>query len=221
MHLAEAWGAMSCEGGEMSGEAVREFWDAQAATFDDEPDHGLSDDATKLAWTALLDDLLGDSLGDVVDLGCGTGSISSLLTRRGHRVLGIDLSPKMIERARAKAELEGLDIEFVVGDVQHEPVPERELGVVLSRHVLWAVSDPGAVVSRWSAPLADDGIFIAIEGVWNGAGVPADAAVSILESQFRDVVHIDLADRPVLWGKEVDDHRYVVVGRGRDESARC
>ncbi len=33
---------------------TREFWDAEAAAFDDEPDHGLRDPATREAWRQLL-----------------------------------------------------------------------------------------------------------------------------------------------------------------------
>ena len=33
---------------------MSEIWDAEAATFDDEPDHGLRDPATRAAWFELL-----------------------------------------------------------------------------------------------------------------------------------------------------------------------
>jgi len=39
----------------------------------------------------------------IVDLGCGSGTFARAMTERGHRVLGIDLSPSMIERARRNA----------------------------------------------------------------------------------------------------------------------
>jgi SAM-dependent methyltransferase len=39
----------------------------------------------------------------ILDAGCGTGRLAIELTRRGHRCVGVDLDPDMIERARAKA----------------------------------------------------------------------------------------------------------------------
>ena len=39
---------------------------------------------------------------EVLDLGCGTGTLAVALAQRGHRVLGVDLSPEMIAVARAK-----------------------------------------------------------------------------------------------------------------------
>jgi SAM-dependent methyltransferase len=40
---------------------------------------------------------------DVLDLGCGTGGHSHVLAERGHRVVGVDQSPSMVERARDKS----------------------------------------------------------------------------------------------------------------------
>ena len=197
----------------MGSDDTRTFWDDQAATFDDHADHGLTDPATRQAWAMLLGGFIEDPSCPVVDLGCGTGSVSMLLAQRGHRVAGLDLSPKMIERAEHKARAGGLDIEFTVGDVQTAPVPDTAYGAVVSRHLLWAVPDPEAIVARWAAPLTDDGVFVAIEGVWDRAGVAAEDVFSALRAHFEQVDYTDLSAEPVLWGKEVTDHRYAAVGR--------
>lgn len=55
--------------------------------------------------------------GSVLDAGCGTGEMALFLASRGHEVLGIDVAPRAIKRARAKAATRGLDAEFLVGDV--------------------------------------------------------------------------------------------------------
>lgn len=60
-------------------EDVRAYWDRQAATFDEDPDHGLRDPLVREAWTSLLLPLLPPAPASVVDLGCGTGSLSVLL----------------------------------------------------------------------------------------------------------------------------------------------
>lgn len=41
--------------------------------------------------------------GPVLDVGCGTGELASFLATRGHDVLGIDLSPRAVDQAKAKA----------------------------------------------------------------------------------------------------------------------
>ena len=48
----------------------------------------------------------------VLDLACGTGTVSRLLACRGYRIVGVDLAPEMLRAARERAEAEGLDIPF-------------------------------------------------------------------------------------------------------------
>ena len=53
-----------------------------------------------------------------LDLGCGSGGVTELAAARGARVTGIDLSPRLVEVARARAAAGGYDIEYAVGDCQ-------------------------------------------------------------------------------------------------------
>lgn len=54
--------------------------------------------------------------GKVLDVGCGTGEHTILLTSLGYDVLGIDYSPHAIDHARANAEAKGIDARFEVAD---------------------------------------------------------------------------------------------------------
>jgi 2-polyprenyl-3-methyl-5-hydroxy-6-metoxy-1,4-benzoquinol methylase len=91
---------------------IRAEWDAEADTFDQEPDHGLTDPTTREAWWQLLADVLPPAPAKVADLGSGTGSISVLLAQHGYIVTGVDLSARMVERATAKAALNIVTIAF-------------------------------------------------------------------------------------------------------------
>jgi SAM-dependent methyltransferase len=55
-------------------------------------------------------------VGDVIDVGCGTGERTLLAAMRGARALGIDISHAAIEIARGKARERGLEARFEVGD---------------------------------------------------------------------------------------------------------
>src|SRR4051812_19708194 len=92
-------------------ESVRQFWDEQAATFDDEPDHGLRAPAVRQAWAELLLPLLPEPR-HVTDLGCGTGTLAVLLAESGHDVRGVDLADRMVAAARRKAAAAGVTAEF-------------------------------------------------------------------------------------------------------------
>ena len=58
----------------------------------------------------------GELVGDVLDVGCGTGENALYLAGRGMPVVGVDASPQAIERARVKAAARGLRADFLVAD---------------------------------------------------------------------------------------------------------
>src|SRR6476646_2477407 len=95
---------------------AREAWDREAAGFDDEADHGLRDPMVRQAWVDLLGRLLPRAPAAVVDLGCGTGTLSVLLAELGYEVTAVDLSPNMLAAARDKARAAGVVVDFQLGD---------------------------------------------------------------------------------------------------------
>src|SRR4051794_18556504 len=61
--------------------------------------------------------LAGPQAGEeILDVACGTGNAAVLAARAGANVTGLDLSPRLIEVARARAAAEKLPAAFVVGD---------------------------------------------------------------------------------------------------------
>jgi 2-polyprenyl-3-methyl-5-hydroxy-6-metoxy-1,4-benzoquinol methylase len=190
-----------------------DFWDEQAATFDDEPDHGLRDPAVQEAWRELLRAVLPAPPADIADLGCGTGSLSVLLARDGHQVTGIDLAQRMVEAANRKAAAAGTRVTFRQGDVSVPDLPPSSFDAVVARHVVWALPDPAAALRRWYALLRAHGALVLVEGRWStGAGIEARALVHHLREIVPDVSVRRLTD-PSLWGSTVDDDRYLVVAR--------
>lgn len=57
----------------------------------------------------------------IIDVGCGTGRHTIELTKRGYHVTGIDLSDSMLARAREKASLQNLQIDFRQHDARKLP----------------------------------------------------------------------------------------------------
>ncbi|MEU3851261.1 class I SAM-dependent methyltransferase [Streptomyces sp. NPDC029554] len=187
-------------------------WDAQAAVFDEQPDHGLRDPEVRRAWAERLRGWLPGRAGDVLDLGCGTGSLSLLAAEQGHRVTGVDLSPAMVRLAREK--LAGRDAVFLVGDAAAPPVGEQRFDAVLVRHVLWTLPDPARVLRRWYGLLRPGGRLVLVEGVWGSAhpvGIPAERLTGLLNPIAGQVRVERLSDDARLWGGEVTDERYAVV----------
>ncbi len=59
--------------------------------------------------------------GKVLDVGCGTGEHTILLTGLGYDVLGIDFAPEAVEQARRNADAKGAGARFEVADATNLP----------------------------------------------------------------------------------------------------
>jgi SAM-dependent methyltransferase len=94
---------------------------------------------TRAEWDEMIAAAVIESLPDrahVLDVGCGYGRISLPLARAGHEIEGLDLSPNLIEAARAAAAAEGLAVGFTLGSMTSLP---------------YAADSFDAVVCLWSA----------------------------------------------------------------------
>ncbi len=67
----------------------------------------------------------------VLDLGCGTGRHSLELVRRGFSVVGVEIGAELVEIARREAEAQGLEAEFVEGDLRQLDY-EADFDIVLN-----------------------------------------------------------------------------------------
>ena len=189
-----------------------QLWDSAAATFDHEPDHGLRDAGVRAAWSALLSAALADAPLKILDLGCGTGSLSLVLADLGHDVTGIDFSPEMIARAEEKAQTAGRTIEFHVMDAAAPQFLPQQFDALLCRHVLWTLPASDQVLRRWERLLKPGGRLILIEGFWHtGAGLRAQQITDVLPDSFASVSVQSLSDRRDLWGGQTDDERYIIT----------
>jgi GrpB-like predicted nucleotidyltransferase (UPF0157 family)/protein-L-isoaspartate O-methyltransferase len=190
---------------------IARYWDEQAPSFDDAPDHGLRDPAVRSAWGSLLIPLLPPAPARIADIGCGTGSLSVLLAEAGYRVSGIDLAPGMVERARSKAILARVDADFAIADAMMPPWAGGTFDVVLARHLLWALPDAGLGLQRWGELLKSDGRLVLIEGRWwTGEGLPSREALRLVRAQKQVATLMPLSE-PIYWGGPISDERYLIL----------
>lgn len=88
-------------------------------------------------WKRRLADLAAVRPGEsAVDLACGTGDIAFGLAARGARVVGLDVTPRMIELARVKAAAHQGTCRFIVGDMMALPFPDASFDLVTTGYGL-------------------------------------------------------------------------------------
>lgn len=92
------------------------------------------------ATLRLLERLKMEPGSSVLEAGCGTGRTACLLAKSGMRVTAVDVRKEMIDKARIRGEQEGVDVRFMVGDVQAMPLPDEQFDFVLVESVTNFVS---------------------------------------------------------------------------------
>lgn len=109
---------------------------------------------------AKLVDLLAPRPGErVLDLGCGTGTVTAEIAARGATTVGLDADADMIAAARAKHP----ELNFEVGD-GHSFATGKPYDAVFSNAALHWMLDPEAVIARVRKALLPGGRFVAEMG---------------------------------------------------------
>ncbi|MGH9477428.1 MAG: class I SAM-dependent methyltransferase [Terriglobales bacterium] len=162
--------------------------------------------------------------GPALEIGAGTGTNSIWLAERGFDVLGVDISPLAVERARAKVEGRALRCRFAALDFLAAAPAGGPFQFVFDRgcfHVFDEPSERKHFAARVAAALAPGGIWLSLIGSTEGppreVGPPRRSA--------RDAT---LAIEPVLEIVELhsarfrdhDANAWICVSRGRATAAQ-
>jgi len=117
-------------------------------------------------WAEFLSSLLnayGSSVKSVLDLGCGTGTLTRLLAKKGYDVTGVDYSQDMLSVASEKTLSEDLDILYINQDMRSLELLEKYDAVVsLCDCINYLILDED-IVDCFKAvrkSLVKDGLFI-------------------------------------------------------------
>jgi len=115
------------------------------------------------------------TFGHVIDLGCGTGLAARAFAPVAREIIGIDLSPRMIERARATGLYAEVDVAEIVEGLGRRPDSSADL--ILAADVMVYVHDMAPLLAEVARVLAPRGLFAftveshAGEGVVLGKGL--------------------------------------------------
>ncbi|WP_206453144.1 class I SAM-dependent methyltransferase [Aurantimonas marina] len=133
------------------------FWDRMAARYAKRPITDQAAYETKLRITR--DHLRHDM--QVLELGCGTGSTAIAHAPYVAHIRATDISPMMIEIARAKAAESGIaNVAFECVAVEDIAVPDESFDAVLALNLLHLVEDRDAAIARVAALLKPGGAFV-------------------------------------------------------------
>ncbi len=120
---------------------------------------------------AIVERLLADhveTLGEVLDIGTGTGRWALYLAEEGHRVTGVDLAEEMLKVASMKAEIAELNVRFLRSNADNLPFEGESFDYVLAMgDLLSYVKDSTKVLKEACRVLKKDGVLIAtVDNAW-------------------------------------------------------
>ena len=193
-------------------EYIRDYWQERAGDFAALRRKELESPKLLLWQQEIEEKLKGRKKGRVLDVGCGGGFFSILLAKAGYDVVGIDLSPAMIEEATRLASDMGASAKFAVMDAEALDFAEGTFDVVIARNVTWNLPHPAKAYEEWLRVLKKGGVLLnydaehAKDHHQKMTGLHAHAGVSddLLERchHIYHMLDISLADRP-LWDEKV------------------
>lgn len=122
----------------------------------------------------------------VIDLGSGAGNDAFIAAHQvgpTGRVIGIDMTPQMLERAEENRRKIGLsNVEFRMGEIENLPLPDGVADVVMSNCVINLVPDKRKAFSEIYRVLKPSGYFVISDVVVEGEMSPAAKAAAELYS---------------------------------------
>src|SRR5918997_2050527 len=133
---------------------------------------------------------------EMLDVACGAGQISIPAARAGARVTGVDIATNSIERARARAQDEGLDARFDEGDAEMLPYEDASFDLVVSLIGAMFAPRPERVAAELVRVCRPGGRIVM--GNWTPEGFIGQMFKVI----GKHVPPPPLMPSPLLWGDE-------------------
>lgn len=133
------------------------FWDRIAERYSKRP---IADEASYQEKLRITRQYFRPNM-QVLEFGCGTGSTALLHAPYVKHIHAIDISSKMIEIARGKADGANVrNVTFEQATIEEISVPDRSLDAVLGLSILHLVADRDAVIAKVHAMLKPGGVFV-------------------------------------------------------------
>jgi ubiquinone/menaquinone biosynthesis C-methylase UbiE len=130
-----------------------------------------------------------------LDVACGSGQLALMAARDGMRVVGVDIAPNQIDRARIRARAEELSVRFLVGDAEALPFDNDRFDVVVSMFGAMFAPRP-QMVGRELLRVCSPGGTIAMAN-WTPEGF-----IGKMFRTFSKFVARPGMPSPVLWGDQ-------------------
>ena len=148
-------------------EEIEDSWTVDSGDYDDIIQKQLSNRRDVEHWEKELEEILGEKPLRILDIGCGPGFLTVILSRLGHSVKAIDGSAGMVEKAADNIRKKGVSACVIREDAVTLPDEKNSsYDVLISRDVIWTLYNPEKAFLRWKEVLKPGGRLIYYDGAF-------------------------------------------------------
>lgn len=119
----------------------------------------------EVMWSQFLIEKLSNCQ-KLLELGCGTGNLTKILTNSGYDVTAVDISPQML-----KAFTPNDSCQVILGDAENPPFSESSFDGIICRNLMCTLPEPQKALHKWFKVLKKGGKLCLIDKIDTGPNI--------------------------------------------------
>lgn len=163
------------ESGELKNRIVT-YWSKRSHDFGCQREKEQVSETGEAWLNEILQHLPAGKSLNILDVGCGTGMFSLMLSKLGHTTTGIDLTNHMILHAKELAKKQHSSARFFCMDAERPDFPDETFDVVLTRNLTWTLPHPEQAYKEWFRVLKKGGILLNFDADYGHDSCNKDAS---------------------------------------------
>ena len=138
---------------------IENYWDARSESLSRTRRLEL-DGVDGVAWKNIFKKNLPEGRLKILDAGTGAGFFAAILSKLGHKVIGVDMSKKMLVEAEKNLRELKLSAEFKKMDAQALKFADETFDAIVTRNLTWTLPDVKAAYREWRRVLKVGGVLM-------------------------------------------------------------
>lgn len=174
---------------------IEKYWDSRSENFSKKRKLELNGE-NYFAWQKIFMEHLPNNKNlKILDVGTGAGFFAIILSKLGHKVIGADMSAKMIAEAEKNSADFNCTAKFIKMDAQKLDFSDEIFDVVVSRNLTWTLPDVIEAYREWRRVLKVGGLLMNFDSDLGG--------VTFKKSSDAKDIHSDVDEKLIAECNEI------------------
>ena len=164
---------------------IENYWDARSESLSRTRRIEL-ESVDGAAWKNIFKKNLPEGRLKILDVGTGAGFFAAILSKLGHKVIGVDTSKKMLVEAEKNLRDLKLSAEFKKMDAQALKFADETFDAVVTRNLTWTLPDVKAAYREWRRVLKVGGVLMNFDSDYGDKNFSACSKTKISSAQVDE-----------------------------------